>query len=102
MAVILLMSPVTDFLLSDIPVCWASLVCIYCMNILSRKRNLFCPQICNVIPMYGSIKCEMEEMENVAETVLDDLSQDNCAFTAPQLTVIQPIESVILICSSRH
>lgn len=33
----------------------------------------------------------MEEMENVAETALYDLSQDNCAFTASQHIVIQPI-----------
>lgn len=102
MAMVLLMRAIADFLLSNIPVCWASLVCIYCMNILSQKRNFFCPQICNVIPMYGSIKCEMEEIENLAETVLCDLSQDNCAFTAPQLTVTKTIESVILISSSWH
>lgn len=71
-----------------------------CMNMLSRQRNLSCPQICNGMAMYSSIKCEMEEIENVAATVLYDLSQDNCAFTAPQLTVTQAIQSVILI--SRH
>lgn len=57
------------------------------MNILSQKRNLFCAQICNVKAMYSSIKCEMETIENVAESVFHDLSQDNCAFAALKLWV---------------
>lgn len=32
----------------------------------------------------------MKEIENVSEAVLYHLSQDNCAFTASQLTVMQP------------
>lgn len=77
MAVVLLMRTITYFQLSHIPVCWASLVCIYCIDTLSRKRNLLCPQICNVIQMYSSIECEMEAIENGAETELYDLSQEN-------------------------
>lgn len=91
MAMVLFMKAINDILLSDIIVCWASWVCIYCMDTLSWKRNLFCPQICYVILTYSSIKCEMEEIENVAEPVLYDLSQNNCALTAPQLTGIQPV-----------
>lgn len=30
-------------------------------------------------------KCEMETIENVAESVFHDLSQDNCAFAALKL-----------------
>lgn len=79
---------------SDIPVYFTSLLCIFCIDIqtlssfLPLRRNLLCPQISNVIQMYSSIMCEMEEIENVAESVLYDLSQDNCAFAAPQLPII--------------
>lgn len=38
--------------------------------------------------MYSSMTCEMEDIENVAEAVLHDLSQDNCAFAASQLPVM--------------
>lgn len=85
---VLFMKAIADFLLSVIPACYHFGLS---ANKLSRKRNLFCFQICNVIPMYSSIKCEMEEIGNVAETVLYDFSQDNCAFTAPQVTVMQPV-----------
>lgn len=53
-----------------------------------EEEFVLSPKICNVIPMYSSIKCEMEKIENVARTVLYDLSQDNRAFTAPELTIM--------------
>lgn len=36
------------------------------------------------------MKCEIEEMENVAESVLSDLSQDQSAFTASKLQHYNP------------
>lgn len=43
---------------------WASLISIYCKNLLSWTRYLVCSQACNAILIHSSIKCEMEEIEN--------------------------------------